>query len=689
MKENDQPQPDHERALLEVTKSIVSHRDLSELLRNLTRELPRIIPIDSVVLLLHDDTANVMRVLALETAHALHLPPNAEIPMAASPSGWVWQHQELLIVTDDQDSSRFGAVKQTLRKHGIQSYGVFPLTASQRRLGAMGFGSTVEHAFRHIDLSFVQRLVDLVAVAVENTLNRNSMEAAERHLTRERDYLSTLLEVNNAVASHLNLKDLFIAIFHSLRRVLGHEGTSIHLYNADRQTFRLQAFDFPDGQAVRDQDMERPINHSPAARVILSQQPILFSSETLNQFSHEDVTRLAEHGLKSGCCLPLVSRGKLLGVLTLASKGDAAFVQADLTFLTQVANQIAIALERSMAYEEIAELKRQLEKEKVYLEEEIRAEHDFEDIIGDSPSLRHVLKQIATVAPIDSTVLIHGETGTGKELVARAIHDRSTRKQRTFVKLNCAAIPAGLLESELFGHEKGAFTGAITQKIGRFELAHQGTIFLDEVGEIPPELQAKLLRVLQEQEFERLGSARTIRVDIRVIAATNRDLISAVEEKQFRSDLYYRLNVFPIEVPPLRQRKEDIPLLVRHFVDRLSRRMNKRFENIAATTMTALHQYNWPGNIRELANVIERAMILSEGSNLHVPLAELKQFSQRPSSSPATLETAEREHIVRTLRVVNWVIGGPSGAASRLGMKRTTLISKMQKLGIARPKTSV
>jgi formate hydrogenlyase transcriptional activator len=353
--------------------------------------------------------------------------------------------------------------------------------------------------------------------------------------------------------------------------------------------------------------------------------------------------------------------------------------------LSWIGAQVALAAANSLAYQEISSLRDKLAKEKLYLEEEIQTEYNFEEIIGESRALKLVLKEVQTVAATDSTVLILGETGSGKELVARALHNRSNRRERTFVKLNCAAIPTGLLESELFGHERGAFTGAIATKIGRFELADRGTIFLDEVGEIPLELQVKLLRVLQEQEFERLGSTRTIRVNVRVIAATNRDLGRMVEEQQFRSDLYYRLKVFPVTVPPLRDRVEDIPLLVRHFAQKLALRMKKRIETVPSEAMKALQAYHWPGNVRELENLIERAVILTQGSDLVVSLAELKRTPGHVTNSrTTTLEQAEREHILKALRESEWIIGGPVGAAAKLGMKRTTLQSKMQKLGISR-----
>ncbi len=393
--------------------------------------------------------------------------------------------------------------------------------------------------------------------------------------------------------------------------------------------------------------------------------------------------RMLELGIQSFCAIPLITRKGKLGTLNLGSTADHAFAPQDISFLKQVAAQVAIALDNARAYREIAELTDKLKKEKLYLQDEIRSVLNFEEIVGDSPALQRVLAQVNTVAPLDATVLILGETGTGKELIARAIHRMSSRKDASFIKLNCAAIPTGLLESELFGHEKGAFTGAISAKIGRLELADKGTLFLDEVGDIPLELQPKLLRVLQDQEFERLGGVRTIRVNIRLLAATNRDLAKSVAAREFRSDLYYRLNVFPVHMPPLRERGKDIQLLVRYFVQKFARRMNKQIETIPAETMDALARWEWPGNVRELENFIERSVILSEGTILKVPLSELRPVYE-DARQDATLESLEREHILRMLRETGGVIAGLRGAAARLGMKRTTLQSRMLKMGISR-----
>jgi transcriptional regulator with GAF, ATPase, and Fis domain len=428
---------------------------------------------------------------------------------------------------------------------------------------------------------------------------------------------------------------------------------------------------------------------SPAGESFRTREPVVLTKIAGSRFAAEGVRHLTGIGMQSGCWVPLIHRGTPIGALAVANRNESAFGQQEAEMLAQIADQVAMAVSNAVAFRQIAELRDRLSLEKQYLEEEINVENRFEDIVGESTGLRQVLKDIETVAPTDATVLIQGETGTGKELLARAIHRLSPRRDRTFVKLNCAAIPAGLLESELFGHEKGAFTGAIARKLGRLELAHEGTLFLDEIGEMPVDLQPKLLRALQEREFERLGGTRPISVNVRLVAATNRDLGKMVAEKTFRADLYYRLKVFPIFSPPLRHRAGDIPVLVRHFVATHSRRMGKNIEKIPDEAMAALVRWKWPGNIRELENLLERAVILTRGPILYVPLAELESDDEEEEAEAAVsenpnLRAAEREHILRVLRETKGQIGGPEGAAARLGVKRTTLNSKLKKLGIDR-----
>jgi formate hydrogenlyase transcriptional activator len=511
-----------------------------------------------------------------------------------------------------------------------------------------------------------------------------------------------LLAVSAAIVSHRDLCALFRDLADRLRQVVRFDYLTLVLHEAATNTMRMHVLEPPEPAFA---PIVLPPEDDPAGLVWQTQQPLITSRLAELGRWPGLLERVQPYGVESFCWLPLTTARRRLGTLVLTSKEPATYDAAEVGFLQHVANQVAVAVENALAFQEIEALKDKLAKENAYLEEEARTQHNFGEVVGESAALRRVLKEVETVAPTGSTVLIRGETGTGKELIARALHELSPRKARTFVKLNCAAIPTGLLESELFGHEKGAFTGAVSQKVGRFELAHQGTLFLDEVGDIPPELQPKLLRVLQEQEFERLGGTRTIKVDVRLVAATHRDLARTVAEGRFREDLFYRLNVFPVVLPPLRERRDDIPRLVRHFTQQFARRMGRRIETIPSPVMDALVGYSWPGNVRELQNVIERAVILSSGPALHVPQADLHSplvvteqesvTKENPNSStsdaPAipgravTLADAEREHILSALRETNWVVGGAKGAAARLGMKRSTLQKKMQKLGIARP----
>jgi formate hydrogenlyase transcriptional activator len=686
---------DRWRLLLEVSESIAAHRDLARLFQDLAQRLPRIVPFDYINLVLHDPAHNVMRLHILAAPDESTIKAGAIFPVDESPGGWVWKTQQPLVVDDISVDSRFLAVTPLLRENGVQSYCVVPLTTALRRLGAMGFGMLQKRAYLPTEVSFMQDVARQVAVAVDNVLHDESARLAQQQLARERDRFQLLLEVNNAVVSHLDLDAVFASVSASLQRVIQHDGCSLLLYEPETGQYRCHVLRVSKNESFIEEGRADKSMKSPGCIAISTKAPAVFGEQDLKDLAAE--SKIAQHllaeGVRSFCSIPLLSHDRVLGTLNVGRLHADAFAREDVELLSQVAQQIAIAVENGLAYRKIAELKEKLNEEKLYLEGEIRTEHNFEEIVGESPALKHVLKQVQIVAPTDSTVLIQGETGTGKELIARAIHNLSTRGARTFVKLNCAAIPTGLLESELFGHEKGAFTGAIAQKIGRFELAHGGTLFLDEVGDIPLELQSKFLRVLQEQEFERLGSNKTIRVDIRLVAATNRDLEAMVTDKSFRSDLYYRLNVFPILNPPLCERQDDIPALVHYFTRKFATRMNRKIDTIPAETMAALSRYHWPGNIRELENFIERAVILSRGSSLAVPVTELKPRAVQPSEAKpskdryevSTLEEAEREHIHQALRQANWLVGGPSGAAARLGMKRTTLQSRMAKLGIERP----
>ena len=676
---------DRLRLLLEVTEAIAAHRDLNLLMHDLAKRLPEVVPFDFINAVLHDPERNVMRLWLLVTSEPSTIRPGLEVPVDQSPGGLVWKTQQPLTVDDVEKEDRFPALMVLFRENGVRSFCVVPLTTAQRRLGAMGFGSLQARIYQTSEIAFMQQVAKQVAVAVDNALNSEAALAYQEQLTRERDRQRLLLDINNAVVSHLELRDLFNSIASSIRSVMNADVISLTLLAPDTNELKLYALDFPGRKGLIEEGTTCTLCGCPSSTAIRQQQAVVLSRQDIEQSDSTVSKRLLDEGVRSACCVPLVLHDRTFGALNIGSLHDHAFTAADAELLSEAAKQIALAVANSMAYQEIASLKDKLAKEKIYLEEEIQTEYNFEEIVGESRALKQVLKQVETVAATGSTVLILGETGSGKELIARALHNLSDRRDRTFVKLNCAAIPMGLLESELFGHEKGAFTGAIASKVGRFELADKGTIFLDEVGEIPLELQVKLLRVLQEQEFERLGSTRTIRVNVRVVAATNRDLGQMVEEQMFRSDLYYRLKVFPITVPSLRERPDDIPLLVRHFAQKFAMRMKKRINSIPTEAMKALQAYIWPGNVRELENFIERAVILSPGEDLFVPLSELKRPNTPINGSVATLEEAERDHIVKVLRETKWVIGGGAGAASRLGMKRTTLQSKMQKLGITRP----
>ncbi|MGO8790404.1 MAG: sigma 54-interacting transcriptional regulator [Terriglobia bacterium] len=672
-------------ALLEVWESIASHRDLPSLIRDLTERLPRLVNFTSLWLVLHEPARNKMRLHVIGTPEGMGVDV-IEREVEDSPSGLAWQTQRPFIVIDTTREARFPEAVELLRREGVRSFCILPLTTAHRRLGGMGFGSPRVETYRETDMEFLRYVAGQVAVAVDNALSQQDAQALQRQLERERDRLRLLLELNNNIVSNLNLREMLRAVSTNVQRVMKCDFTSVAIRDTgDERTLRAYARYFSQPYAGQDEEIVIPMEETISGTVITTGEELLLDEKDFSRFPPR-INPVVAAGLKSGCFLPLVSHQKVLGSLNVGKLQEGGFAEEEVEFLRQVASQVAIGVENALNYSRVNEVRERLAEERVYLNEEIRTDHNFEEIIGDSHALKEALGQVKTVALTDSTALILGETGTGKELIARAIHNISSRRERTFVKVNCAAIPLGLLESELFGHEKGAFTGAIARKIGRFELADQGTLFLDEVGDIPLELQPKLLRVLQEQEFERLGSSRTLRVNVRLVAATSRNLLEMVDKREFRGDLYYRLNVFPITIPPLRERAEDIPLLARYFAEKYARRMNKRIETIPADIMQPLIGYHWPGNIRELQNFIERAVILSQTTTLQAPHGELERLAEKsPARSVRSLAATDRDQIIEALAAANWALGGPGGAAERLGLKRTTLLYRMRRLGISRP----
>jgi formate hydrogenlyase transcriptional activator len=673
--------------LLDISDLIHACQDLDQIFNKLTELLRRVVAFDAIAVGLLEPGNQELRLRLFESWVEQVVDVGLSMPLNAVPAGWVIEHQKTLRVLTADNDPRFQLHNELLRKAGLGVSYHLPLTTSRSRVGELAFGfRSDEVELPDSELQFMQRVADQVAVAIENASNFDSARTAEREAARERDRSRLLLEVNNAVVSHLDLRELLRSISPRLRQVLPNDGAFLALHDADSQKLRVLALDMSADIYPFVEGIESTLDGVPEGEAIRTKKPVLVRQIDFTRFHSPLVKKAYENGIRAGCVVPLIAHGRVLGAISVVSMKEAAFTDDDATLLDQCGSQIAIAVENALNFKAVEALKEKLAQEKLYLEDEIRSESGFEEIIGESSALRQVLQMVETVAPSDSTVLILGETGTGKELIARAIHEHSRRKGRTFVKLNCAAIPTGLLESELFGHERGAFTGAIAQRIGRLELADQGTLFLDEVGDVPTEIQPKLLRALQEREFERLGSVHTKKVNVRLIAATNRNLEKMVEDREFRSDLYYRLNVFPIRIPPLRERPEDIPLLVRYFAQKYARQMQKKIESIPAASMSKLQLWSWPGNVRELENFIERAVIVTNGAALQVPVAELKSaVANIAANSPTiTLHATEREHILKVLRDTKGVLAGPNGAASRLGLKRTTLQSKMKKLGIER-----
>lgn len=662
-------------ALLRAANAIATCSDCNSASDILISKLHEVTPFDYLhVVAFAKETNAACWALVEANGKRIDMSSRNDFCLADSPIQFVHESGQPLITADWSQETRFSKYALFLAQHGISSTCTLPLVRGPRRLGVLTVGRFYPNAYDDEEVRFLGLASEQIGLAIDAAVNFYVSQ-------RVQDKLKLILDLNNQVVSNLEFHELLVAASGSVRRVMHCDAAAIMLADETGSHLRVHALDFPESRGIFTEGALIPIDGTMPGDSFKSGKAMVVNRLDPAEMPPEMYAKATGEGLNSFCDVPLMSRNRLLGVLAVARRDENAFDENEVAFLTQVANQVAIGVENALAYTEIAELKNRLAQEKLYLEDEIRGEMDFEGIVGQSSSLRHVLSLVETVAPSDSTVLLLGETGTGKELIARAIHDRSRRKDRTFVKLNCAAIPTGLLESEIFGHERGAFTGAISQKVGRLELADGGSLFLDEVGDIPIEVQPKLLRALQEREFERLGSTRTKKVDVRLVAATNRDLERMIESREFRSDLYYRLNVFPIRIPPLRDRPEDIPLLVRYFTQKYARRMEKQIESIPAVAMKKLAAWHWPGNIRELENFMERSVILTHGSALQVPIGELGS-NGKASPIPGSRFADDRDQIVRILKETKGRVAGLEGAAARMGLKRTTLISRMKKLGI-------
>ncbi len=666
-------------AVLALARSIAGHTDLESLLSGVAESLRQVVDFEHLGLALHEPDGNVMKVYVLSTSGPVSVREPQQFQVEQDPSGWVWANQRPLVISSVEEETRWPEFMQHLLTSGVKALTLVPLTAGESRLGTLGFGCLTPFAPCAKELTLLERVASEFAVAVDAHL-------AKQALVRERDRIRALFDITNALVSKLSPDELFSAISVQLSNVVKYDFAMLTLLNQSTGRLDLYALHFPGPELFALQKSSIDPEGLPSAEALSSGKAVVVNASDLDRFPSPDYRRFLSLGFKSACSIPLITPNATLGTLELARISGEQWSENDVDLLVQVARQIAVAVENSLSFRELAEIKEKLATEKLYLEDEIRFDNNVGNMVGEGPAFQSVTKSIQIVAPTDATVLILGETGTGKELVARAIHELSGRNKGSFVKVNCAAIPANLLESELFGHEKGAFTGAVAQKLGRFELAHHGTLFLDEIGEMPLELQPKLLRAIQDQEIERVGGSRTIRVDVRFVVATNRDLKAMVDEGRFRADLYYRLHVFPLNVPPLRERREDVPLLTRYFVQKYAQRMKRPIDTIPSAAMDALTRYDWPGNIRELQNVIERSVILTQGSVLRIALPENPVAA---SGAPAARASAsalagERERILRALKECHGTVGGPDGAAARLGLRRTTLQSRMKKLKISR-----
>jgi formate hydrogenlyase transcriptional activator len=690
------------RTLLEINNAIVTNLNREALLHAIAESLHIVIPFDRAAFTLYDQKIDKFRFLAIEgMVSSSHFRAGLEFSREESISAWVFDHQRSALCHDLRKEQRYPNDRYLIAE-GLNSYCVVPMIVGDTSIGTLNLASEKTNQYSEEDAEFLCELASQVALAVSNMTVYEEVDALKTTVERTAERYRTLLEVNNAIITHLTPEALIGSLSDILRRIVpSNRGVVLTFHDPATDTFRYLAIEGPLLSEHFRPGREFHRNETISAWVVDHQRPVSRGDIEKEQQYPND-SRLVARGILSDCIVPLMVAGRCIGTLNVGSPEKNQYSEADVETLQGVANQVALAVANMQSFQEINELKARLEKENVYLQDEIRTEHNFEEIIGNSPPLLAVLRKVEQVAPTDSTVLINGETGTGKELIARAIHDRSARKKRPLLKVNCSAISAGLVESELFGHVKGAFTGAFDRHIGRFELADGGTIFLDEIGELPLETQVKLLRVLQEREFEPVGSNKPVRVDVRVIAATNRNLQESIRTGQFRSDLFYRLNVFPIDVPPLRERSSDIPQIAMFFLARYSKKFGKEIQGMARATVNRLSNYAWPGNIRELQNVIERAVILSQSSVLELepdlipvlapadsstmddPPSEAAKPSGPALSASSTLEDVERSHIVEVLNQTKGVVEGPRGAAKILGLHPNTLRHRMQKLGLKR-----
>ena len=678
------------KALLGLSAAIAAEPDVQEILHSISALLSKVVHFDSIALLLLNQKNETALLYALEAGtFNPGFEVGTELPFKDTAVATVLAQQKSVFVPDMRKewlkNPQFAQFKPAvpLSGEGVLSSYIFPISSSRKKLGVLIFGAVGREQYSSADVELMNSVAAHVSLALESALALDAAETYRQELERERDRLKLLLEINNHIFTDLVVFELFRAASISIREFFKSAFTGFWLFEETSQQLQCITFDFPGSRGFVENIPAPKLTEADIEKMRL-QGPILLGLREIEGLPNFVSEPLRAESIVCIASVPLAGSANPLGIISLGSREENAFSQRDLDLLAQVGNQISLAIENALAYGRLNVSRNRLEDERHYLESEIQSEYNFEDIVGSSPALRQALDQVSIVAPTDSTVLLVGETGTGKELIARAIHNLSTRQDRTFVRLNCAAIPSGLLESELFGYEKGAFTGALAQKRGRIELADEGTLFLDEIGDIDLELQPKLLRLLQEREFERLGSNRTIKVDVRLITATNRNLPAMVRKGTFREDLYYRLNVFPIRVPPLRERREDIPLLVHYFVSQLSRKMRKSIRNIPRGVMEAMLDWPWPGNVRELQNFVERSVILSRGETLAAPIAELQRKTLPRSCASVKPQPAGREAIVQALRVAKGRISGVGGAAEQLGLKRTTLQKRMARLNISR-----